>query len=75
MTQNRIEVVNPASKDTSPTGTPVVAQYVVKTVTALVGVAAVGVATFPPHTIGFKVCAGVVAFGAFFGIVSPGYRR
>lgn len=59
----------------SPTGAPVVSQNLVKALTVVVGLAAVGVSAFPPHTAAFKVCAAIVGFGALFGIVSPGVRR
>jgi hypothetical protein len=61
--------------ETSPTGTPVVSQLIVKGATVIVGIAATLVAVLPPHTIGFKVCVAIVGFGTMFGIVSPGVRR
>lgn len=60
----------------SPTGKPVIdSQAIIKAAAALVGIAAIGVQTFPPHTVAFKVCAGIVALGSAFGIVSQGVRK
>jgi hypothetical protein len=80
MTETRIEQTTPATGTPAPDVTsnlpaPIVGQNVVKGVATLVGIAGVLMGTLPPHTIAWKVCAGVVALGAFFGIVSPGVRK
>lgn len=59
----------------SPTGAPVFAQALIKGATAVVGVAAVLVTVLPEHTLGWKVCFGIVSFGAVLGISSQGVRR
>jgi hypothetical protein len=59
----------------SPTGAPVVPPAIVPWLVGLVGLAAVGAQTLPPHTLGAKVCAGIVALGGVLGLASPGLRR
>jgi hypothetical protein len=59
----------------SPTGTPVIPQVAVRVAAAVVGIAGVLMTTLPPHTVGFRLCAGIVALGTMLGIASPGVRK
>lgn len=64
----------------SPTGLAVVPQVVVKVVTVLVGLAAIGIPVFttmlpaPWAATGLAICSSIVAIGTVFGIASPGVR-
>lgn len=76
ITEKESVTMSPVNEpEVSPTGTPIVSPKVVPWLAALVGAAGVAVASLPPHTIGYKIAAGIVAFGALFGVVSPGLRR
>ena len=65
----------------SPTGLAVLPQVVVKVVTVLVGLAAIGIPIFttmlpaPWAATGLMVCSSIVGIGTVFGIASPGVRK
>lgn len=64
----------------SPTGLAVVPQVLVKVMTVLVGLAAIGIPVFttmlpaPWAVTALTVCSSVVGIGTVFGIASPGVR-
>lgn len=59
----------------SPTGQPVLPNWVPAVAATLVTVAAGLQQVLPPHTLGFQIAGVVVALGAAFGIVSQGARK
>ncbi len=69
---NRIDNLSTAP---SPTGQPVLPVKVVPWLAAVVGAAGIGLTLLPSHTLGYKICGLVVAFGGLIGIASPGLRR
>jgi hypothetical protein len=65
----------PPAAEVSPTGAPTVPQQVIKFAGLVVGAAALALQVLPEHTIAFKICAGIVSFGAVLGIYSQGARK
>ncbi len=65
----------------SPTGLAVLPQVLVKILTVVVGLAALGVGVFsmflpaPWAVTALAVCSAIVGLGAAFGIASPGIRN
>ncbi len=64
----------------SPTGLALVPQVVLKVLTVVVGIAAIGVTVFttmlpaPWAVTGLAICSPIVAIGTVFGIASQGIR-
>lgn len=59
----------------SPTGIPVIPQWLPRAAAVIVGVAGALQQAFPPHTVAFKLCTLVIGLGASLGIMSQGVRK